>query len=232
MGRGRRCNSPSPHPPCWGWMSSRLSWPGTARSPRRWPGASRQMTPARGGDCSPTTTAGCWTTAARTYRPPARLAAFIIARDQTCTFASCTRPAVACDLDHLTAAKRRRTHLRRQPAPAVPAASPLQTPHALATATTTRRIHPLDQPHRPHLPHQTPATTDHHRARDSRPARSAPAARRLEPALVRRPGPATVLTGTAHKPFIWTTCSASATSRRRCASVVNGPTSRSNLPMR
>ncbi len=40
----------------------------------------------------------------RTYRPPARLAAFIIARDQTCTFASCTRPAVACDLDHLEAA--------------------------------------------------------------------------------------------------------------------------------
>ncbi len=41
----------------------------------------------------------------KTYRPPARLAAFIIARDQTCTFASCTRPAVACDLDHLKAAK-------------------------------------------------------------------------------------------------------------------------------
>ncbi|MGI8881462.1 MAG: DUF222 domain-containing protein, partial [Jatrophihabitans sp.] len=36
----------------------------------------------------------------QTYRPPARLAAFIIARDQTCTFTSCTRPAVACDLDH------------------------------------------------------------------------------------------------------------------------------------
>ncbi len=30
----------------------------------------------------------------KTYRPPARLAAFIIARDQTCTFTSCTRPAV------------------------------------------------------------------------------------------------------------------------------------------
>ncbi len=41
----------------------------------------------------------------KTYRPPARLAAFIIARDQTCTFTSCTRPAVACDLDHLKAAK-------------------------------------------------------------------------------------------------------------------------------
>ncbi|MGI8880962.1 MAG: DUF222 domain-containing protein [Jatrophihabitans sp.] len=41
----------------------------------------------------------------QTYRPPARLAAFIIARDQTCTFASCTRPAVACDLDHLRSAK-------------------------------------------------------------------------------------------------------------------------------
>ncbi|MGI8881483.1 MAG: HNH endonuclease signature motif containing protein, partial [Jatrophihabitans sp.] len=29
----------------------------------------------------------------------------IIARDQTCTFTSCTRPAVACDLDHRVSAK-------------------------------------------------------------------------------------------------------------------------------
>jgi Domain of unknown function (DUF222)/HNH endonuclease len=36
----------------------------------------------------------------RTYRPPANLTHHIIARDQTCTFPSCRRPAKHCDLDH------------------------------------------------------------------------------------------------------------------------------------
>jgi hypothetical protein len=36
----------------------------------------------------------------RTYRPPANLTAHIIARDHTCTFPSCRRPAKLCDLDH------------------------------------------------------------------------------------------------------------------------------------
>ena len=35
-----------------------------------------------------------------TYRPPADLAAFVIARDQVCAFPGCLRPARACDLDH------------------------------------------------------------------------------------------------------------------------------------
>ena len=35
-----------------------------------------------------------------TYRPPADLAAFVIARDQTCTFPGCRRAAHRCDLDH------------------------------------------------------------------------------------------------------------------------------------
>jgi HNH endonuclease len=35
-----------------------------------------------------------------TYRPPANLTAFVIARDQTCTFPGCQRSAQRCDLDH------------------------------------------------------------------------------------------------------------------------------------
>jgi hypothetical protein len=37
-----------------------------------------------------------------TYRPPKDLAEFVIARDQTCTFPGCERPARRCDLDHRT----------------------------------------------------------------------------------------------------------------------------------
>jgi hypothetical protein len=36
----------------------------------------------------------------RTYRPPANLTDHVIARDQTCTFPGCRRPARLCDLDH------------------------------------------------------------------------------------------------------------------------------------
>jgi hypothetical protein len=35
-----------------------------------------------------------------TYRPPKALADFVSARDQTCRFPHCTRPAMRCDLDH------------------------------------------------------------------------------------------------------------------------------------
>jgi Domain of unknown function (DUF222) len=35
-----------------------------------------------------------------TYRPPANLRDFVIARDQQCTFPGCTRKARRCDLDH------------------------------------------------------------------------------------------------------------------------------------
>lgn len=37
------------------------------------------------------------------YRPSARLAAFIRARDMTCRFPGCDRPATACDIDHAIA---------------------------------------------------------------------------------------------------------------------------------
>jgi Domain of unknown function (DUF222)/HNH endonuclease len=36
----------------------------------------------------------------RTYRPPANLTHHIIARDHTCTFPGCRRPAKLCELDH------------------------------------------------------------------------------------------------------------------------------------
>jgi hypothetical protein len=37
-----------------------------------------------------------------TYSPPAGLARHVRARDKTCAFPTCTRPADACDLDHNT----------------------------------------------------------------------------------------------------------------------------------
>ncbi|MHB1739994.1 MAG: HNH endonuclease signature motif containing protein [Actinomycetes bacterium] len=37
-----------------------------------------------------------------TYRPPQQLMDYLIARDQTCQFPGCTRPAHACDADHTT----------------------------------------------------------------------------------------------------------------------------------
>ena len=36
----------------------------------------------------------------RRYLPPPELAEHVIARDQTCRFPTCTRPAEGCDLDH------------------------------------------------------------------------------------------------------------------------------------
>lgn len=38
----------------------------------------------------------------RTYRPPADLARYIVARDVHCTFPTCSTPADRCDLDHRT----------------------------------------------------------------------------------------------------------------------------------
>jgi hypothetical protein len=37
------------------------------------------------------------------YRPPADLRDFVIARDATCRFPGCSRPACRCELDHITA---------------------------------------------------------------------------------------------------------------------------------
>jgi Domain of unknown function (DUF222) len=39
----------------------------------------------------------------RTYRPPADLARFVMARDRTCRFPTCNRRACCCELDHATA---------------------------------------------------------------------------------------------------------------------------------
>jgi len=39
--------------------------------------------------------------ASAAYRPPPRVGEFVIARDRTCRFRSCRRPAEQCDLDHV-----------------------------------------------------------------------------------------------------------------------------------
>ncbi|MGN6794000.1 MAG: hypothetical protein ACTHJW_16555, partial [Streptosporangiaceae bacterium] len=38
--------------------------------------------------------------ASTAYRPPPRIAAWVTARDRTCRFPPCRRPAEQCDLDH------------------------------------------------------------------------------------------------------------------------------------
>jgi hypothetical protein len=45
-------------------------------------------------------TGGLLDYARTTYRPPKDLAEFVIARDQTCTFPTCSRRAHRCELDH------------------------------------------------------------------------------------------------------------------------------------
>ena len=100
-----------------------------------------------------------------TYRPPANLTAFVIAREQTCTFAGCRRAAHRCDLDHEQPAS-----TGRQPRCPLPPPPSRQTPSRLAgpTRSAHRRL-ALAQPHRsciplaatqlPTRPHNRPSTT-------------------------------------------------------------------------
>ena len=74
---------------------------------------------------------------ATTYRPGAVLSRHVAARDRTCRFPSCDRPAHRCDLDHTVPFDRRaRADRRCQPRAAVPAPPPAQArptrarPHA------------------------------------------------------------------------------------------------------
>ncbi|HEY3630245.1 MAG TPA: DUF222 domain-containing protein [Jatrophihabitantaceae bacterium] len=100
-----------------------------------------------------------------TYRPPKDLAEFVIARDQTCTFPGCERPARRCDLDHQTPYRKggstssenmgplcERHHIGKHEAG--------WTPHRHEDGTTTW-ISPTKHVYRsrpPDLPHDT--TTD------------------------------------------------------------------------
>ncbi len=106
------------------------------------------------------------------YRPPADLADFVIARDQTCTFPGCALPAHRCDLDHEAPYDDRRAHRRTEPRRHVPKTPPGQTRSRLVGAP--RPAHPrleLDQPHQPHLPIRAAATArrPHNDSRTSRP---------------------------------------------------------------
>jgi len=54
------------------------------------------------------------------YRPPTHLAELVIARDGTCLFPPCNRPARSCDLD-ITARSRAATPVRGTSGPAAAA---------------------------------------------------------------------------------------------------------------
>nr|WP_162606040.1 DUF222 domain-containing protein [Jiangella aurantiaca] len=60
--------------------------------------------------------------------------------------------------------RRRRHHLRGEPPGSVHHPSPAQTPRPLDRPPTTRRHHPMDQPHRPPLPKTTRGQGPEHRA--------------------------------------------------------------------
>jgi hypothetical protein len=99
MVAGRRSGSPSPSPPCSGWISGPVSWPATARSPHPWPAGSPPTRPAPGGGWSSTARADA-RLQQRQLPAPADLARYVIARDQLCTFPGCRRSGWRCDLDH------------------------------------------------------------------------------------------------------------------------------------
>ncbi len=90
----------------------------------------------------------------RGYRPAPGLARWVRARDRHCRFPGCRRPGDAvrsgpCDPPP------RRQNPRRQPGRAVPLPPPAENPHRLDRPDAARRHPGMDQPPRPHLPHQS-----------------------------------------------------------------------------
>jgi hypothetical protein len=64
-----------------------------AAAGRAWAAEARRQRDAGAGGCA-------HALASAAYRPPPRIAALVTARDQTCRFGPCRRPASQCDLDH------------------------------------------------------------------------------------------------------------------------------------
>ncbi len=81
----------------------------------------------------------------------------------TCVFPWCTRSARACDADHVIPHKQRRTHLRRQPRPLMPATSPPEDQNRLDLPDPRHRHLALDRPPRPDLPPQPQRHPNDHR---------------------------------------------------------------------
>ena len=73
--------------------------PSTPPPPAAWP-----PTPTASGDDSSSTppSGRLLDRDSRTYRPPQDLTDHVIARDATCRFPGCEKPAAVCDLDHRT----------------------------------------------------------------------------------------------------------------------------------
>ena len=82
-----------------------------------------------------------------------RLRTRMTLRHPTCVFPWCTRPARACDADHITPFTTA-DQPRRQPRPLLPATSPPQNQNRLDLPDPRPRHLALDRPPRPHLPPQ------------------------------------------------------------------------------
>jgi hypothetical protein len=132
-----------------------------------------------------------------TYRPPADLKKFVIARDRTCRFPHCNLPAGYSPAGYAfvgggtpifigggpplrrTLRTRppprlggRRTHQRRQPAGPVRPAPPPETRRRLELTTTTRRVDRMDQPGRARLPQTAPDLSHRPNPRPTRSCRA------------------------------------------------------------
>jgi hypothetical protein len=93
---GRRATRPEPDdqgPPPGSPLSRTLAlaWSAAMRAAER--AAERGRADARAGGCA-------HELASTAYRPPPRVAELVTARDGTCRFGTCRRPAEQCDLDH------------------------------------------------------------------------------------------------------------------------------------
>src|SRR5262249_19707400 len=99
-GSGPPSTSPCPSARCSAATTNPPTSTATGPSPPPTPAASPATRPVPAGGWSPTTPPNPLDSPRNTYRPPANLTNDVIARDKTCTFAGCPRPARQCDLDH------------------------------------------------------------------------------------------------------------------------------------
>jgi hypothetical protein len=122
-----------------------------------------------------------------TYRPPADLRDYVIARDRTCTLPVCHRDARRCDLDHLTDWAAGGTTSPGNLGAKCPRHHYLEARGRLAHRTPPGRHHPLDHSLGPHPRRSTGDISDRHH-------HSAAPAARTATGSAGRAGPAAVLT--------------------------------------
>jgi hypothetical protein len=100
------------------------------------------------------------------HDPPARMAAAVRLRDETCIYPRCGRPAVACDLDHRRVRPPRPGRpigpdQPREPGPAVSPSPPGQDLRRVHLPAPGRRVLRVDPPQRQPRHHRPTSSTTH-----------------------------------------------------------------------